>query len=83
MALSNEEILNAVAEKSVLELVELISAFEEKFNVSAAAVAVAATGGDAPAAAADARGGAGGRRSRRGKERSYGCLLSCHCRSCL
>ncbi len=53
MALSNEEILNAVAEKSVLELVELISAFEEKFNVSAAAVAVAATGGDAPAAAAE------------------------------
>jgi large subunit ribosomal protein L7/L12 len=34
--------LNAVAEKTVLELVELISAFEEKFNVSAAAVAVAA-----------------------------------------
>lgn len=53
MALSNEEILNAVAEKTVLELVELISAFEEKFNVSAAAVAVAATGGDAPAAAAE------------------------------
>ncbi|CAI3115554.1 MULTISPECIES: 50S ribosomal protein L7/L12 [Acinetobacter] len=48
MALTNEEILNAVAEKTVLELVELISAFEEKFNVSAAAVAVAA----APAAAA-------------------------------
>ena len=48
MALTNEEILNAVAEKSVLELVELISAFEEKFNVSAAAVAVAA----GPAAAA-------------------------------
>lgn len=41
MALTNEEILNAVAEKTVLELVELISAFEEKFNVSAAAVAVA------------------------------------------
>ncbi len=38
MALTNEEILNAVAEKTVLELVELISAFEEKFNVSAAAV---------------------------------------------
>ena len=49
MALTNEEILNAVAEKTVLELVELISAFEEKFNVSAAAVAVAA----GPAAAAD------------------------------
>ncbi|WP_216936910.1 MULTISPECIES: 50S ribosomal protein L7/L12 [unclassified Acinetobacter] len=48
MALTNEEILNAVAEKTVLELVELISAFEEKFNVSAAAVAVAA----GPAAAA-------------------------------
>ena len=50
MALTNEEILNAVAEKTVLELVELISAFEEKFNVSAAAVAVAAgpaAGGDA------------------------------------
>lgn len=49
MALTNEEILNAVAEKTVLELVELISAFEEKFNVSAAAVAVAAAGGAAAA----------------------------------
>ncbi|EIB7036538.1 50S ribosomal protein L7/L12 [Acinetobacter baumannii] len=53
MALTNEEILNAVAEKTVLELVELISAFEEKFNVSAAAVAVAATAGGAAAAAAE------------------------------
>ena len=51
MALTIEEILNAVAEKTVLELVELISAFEEKFNVSAAAVAVAA--GPATAAAAE------------------------------
>jgi large subunit ribosomal protein L7/L12 len=51
MALSNEEILNAVAEKTVLELVELISAFEEKFNVSAAAVAVAGPAEAAPAAA--------------------------------
>ena len=42
MALSKDDILNAVAELSVLELVELISAFEEKFNVSAAAMAVAA-----------------------------------------
>jgi len=42
MAMSKEDILNAVAELSVLELVELIEAFEEKFNVSAAAVAVAA-----------------------------------------
>lgn len=41
MALSKDDILNAVAELSVLELVELIKAFEEKFNVSAAAVASA------------------------------------------
>ena len=53
MALTNEEILNAVAEKTVLELVELISAFEEKFNVSAAAVAVAAAPGAGGAAAAE------------------------------
>ena len=53
MALSNEEILNAVAEKTVLELVELISAFEEKFNVSAAAVAVAAAPGAAAGGAAE------------------------------
>jgi large subunit ribosomal protein L7/L12 len=45
MSLSKEEILNAVAELTVLELVELISAFEEKFGVSAAAMAVAAAPG--------------------------------------
>lgn len=50
MALSKDDILNAVAEMSVMDLVELISAFEEKFGVSAAAVAVAA--GPASAAAA-------------------------------
>jgi large subunit ribosomal protein L7/L12 len=50
MALSKEDILNAVAELTVVELVDLISAFEEKFGVSAAAVAVAA--GPATAAAA-------------------------------
>ena len=50
MALTNEEILNAVAEKTVLELVELISTFEEKFNVCAAAVACAAAPGAAAAA---------------------------------
>ena len=50
MSLSNEEILNAIAEKSVMDIVQLISAMEEKFGVSAqAAVAVAA----APAAGAD------------------------------
>lgn len=53
MALSKDDILNAVAELSVLELVELISAFEEKFNVSAAAVAVAAAPGAGAAAAAE------------------------------
>jgi len=47
MALSKEEILNAVSELTVLELVELISAFEEKFGVSAAAMAVAAAPGAA------------------------------------
>ena len=52
MALSKDEILNAIGELSVLELVELISAFEEKFDVSAAAVAVAAAPGAAGGAAA-------------------------------
>jgi large subunit ribosomal protein L7/L12 len=53
MALSNEDILNAISEMSVMDLVELVSAIEEKFGVSAAApVAVAAVaGGDAGAAA--------------------------------
>ena len=46
MSISNEDILNAIAEKSVMEVVELIEAMEEKFGVSAAA-AVAAGGGDA------------------------------------
>lgn len=53
MALSKEDILNAIAEMSVMDVVELVSAMEEKFGVSAAAaVAVAgpAAGGDAPAA---------------------------------
>ncbi len=51
MALSNEEILNAIAEMSVMDLVELVSAIEEKFGVSAAApVAVAAVAGEAAAA---------------------------------
>ena len=50
MSLSNEEILNAIAEKSVMDIVELINAMEEKFGVSAqAAVAVAAP----PAAGTD------------------------------
>jgi large subunit ribosomal protein L7/L12 len=49
MALTKDDILNAIAELPVMELVELIAAAEEKFGVSAAAaVAVAA----APVAAA-------------------------------
>jgi large subunit ribosomal protein L7/L12 len=55
MALSKEDILNAIAEMSVMEVVELVEAMEEKFGVSAAAaVAVAgpaAGGGDAGGAA--------------------------------
>ncbi len=54
MALSKDDILNAIADMSVMEVVELVEAMEEKFGVSAqAAVAVAgpAAGGDAGAAA--------------------------------
>ncbi|MDG6895117.1 MULTISPECIES: 50S ribosomal protein L7/L12 [Volucribacter] len=51
MSLTNEQIIEAIASKSVTEIVELISAMEEKFGVSAAAAAVAvAAGGDAAAA---------------------------------
>ena len=46
MALSTEEILDAIGSMSVLELSELLKAFEDKFGVTAAApVAVAAVGG--------------------------------------
>lgn len=52
MALTKEDILNAIAEMPVMELVELIEAAEEKFGVSAqAAVAVAAPAGGEAAAA--------------------------------
>jgi len=55
MALSKEEILDGIAALTVIELKELLDAFEEKFGVTAAApVAVAAVGGGAaPAAAAE------------------------------
>ncbi len=52
MALSNEDILNAIAEMSVMDVVALVEAMEEKFGVSAAAAvaaAPAAAGGDAAA----------------------------------
>jgi large subunit ribosomal protein L7/L12 len=42
MALSNEDILNAIAEMSVMDVVELVSAMETKFGVSAAAAVAAA-----------------------------------------
>lgn len=55
MALSNEELIEALSEKPVMEVVELVKALEEKWGVSAAApVAVAAAGGGAaPEAAAE------------------------------
>ena len=54
MALSNEDILNAIAEMSVMDVVELVKAMEEKFGVSAqAAVAVAAGPAGAGEAAAE------------------------------
>jgi large subunit ribosomal protein L7/L12 len=53
MAATKEEILEAIASMTVLEVSELVKAMEEKFGVSAAApVAVAAVGAAAPAAAA-------------------------------
>jgi large subunit ribosomal protein L7/L12 len=48
--LSNEEILDAIGNKTVLELADLIEAFKEKFNVSVVAAAAPAGGGAAPAA---------------------------------
>jgi large subunit ribosomal protein L7/L12 len=49
MSLSNEQIVDAVAEKSLMEVMELVKAIEEKFGVSAAAPVAAA--GPAVAAA--------------------------------
>ncbi|MGV6825372.1 MAG: 50S ribosomal protein L7/L12 [bacterium] len=54
MAVSKDEILDAIAEMSVMDVVELIEAMEEKFGVTAAAAvaaAPAAGGGDAGGAA--------------------------------
>ena len=56
MALSKDDILNAIAEMSVMDVVELVSAMEEKFGVTAAAAVAAApvvAGGDADAAGAE------------------------------
>jgi len=55
MAISKEDILNAIAEMSVMDVVELVAAMEEKFGVSAAAAVAVAAG---PAAGGDAGGAA-------------------------
>lgn len=52
MAISKEEILEAVGAMTVMELNDLVKAFEEKFGVSAAALAVAAPGAAGASAAA-------------------------------
>jgi large subunit ribosomal protein L7/L12 len=54
MAISKEEFLDAVGAMSVMELNDLVKAFEEKFGVSAAAMAAPAAGGAAGGAAAAA-----------------------------
>ncbi|HAS6262522.1 TPA: 50S ribosomal protein L7/L12 [Vibrio vulnificus] len=51
MSITNEQILDAIAEMSVTQVVELISAMEEKFGVTAAAAVVA--GGSAAGAAVE------------------------------
>ena len=57
MGMSKDDILEAIAEMSVMEVVELIDAMEEKFGVTAAAAVAAApaaaAGGDAGGAAAE------------------------------
>ncbi|MGF6604477.1 50S ribosomal protein L7/L12 [Paraburkholderia sp. BL10I2N1] len=53
MAIAKDDILEAVGSMSVLELNELVKAFEEKFGVSAAAVAVAGPAGGGAAAAVE------------------------------
>jgi large subunit ribosomal protein L7/L12 len=51
--LSNEEILEAIGHKSVLELADLIEAFKTKFNVTVAAAPVGGAGGGAAAPAVE------------------------------
>lgn len=50
MALTNEDIINAVSEMSVMQIVELIKAMEEKFGVTAAAAVAAGPAVAAPVA---------------------------------
>ena len=53
MALSREDVLNAIAEMSVMDIVELISDMEEKFGVTAAVAAAAPAAAAGGAAAAE------------------------------
>lgn len=54
MAIAKDDILNAIANMSVMEVVDLIEAMEEKFNVSAASFAMpVAAAGAAPAVVAE------------------------------
>jgi large subunit ribosomal protein L7/L12 len=53
MAITKEEIIDAVGSMSVMDLNDLVKAFEEKFGVSAAAMAVAGPAGAGGAAAAE------------------------------
>ncbi len=53
MAITKEDILEAVGSMTVMELNDLVKAFEEKFGVSAASMAVAAPGAGAAAAAVE------------------------------
>lgn len=53
MAITKEDVLEYIGNLSVLELSELVKAFEEKFGVSAAPTIVAGAGGGAAAAAAE------------------------------
>ncbi|NUY57402.1 50S ribosomal protein L7/L12 [Salinivibrio sp. MA427] len=50
MSITNEQILDAIADMSVMQVVELIEAMEEKFGVSAAAAVVAGGAGEGAAA---------------------------------
>ena len=53
MSLSNEQIVDAIAEKSLMEVMELVKAIEEKFGVTAAAPVMMAAGPAAAAAPAE------------------------------
>ena len=53
MAVSKDDILDAIANMTVMDVVELIEAMEEKFGVSAAAAVAAAPAGGGEAAAAE------------------------------